>query len=190
MKLSHFFLAFTLLNSTAVISAENKSTKWQIDTKLALGSKQIKDAWENIDEHGAIGFFTSIQQKNWPVAIAIDLLGTGKEKTLDTNKNENHTAELNIGARYYFQQAQTFIPYIGGGITYGYAETKQKNSNTTEKFDGNDIGYWLNLGVDMHLSKSFTVGVDYRKSSYNITLNTNTLDAGGDILTFTAGYRF
>ncbi len=181
-------LLITALLSSAAAQAEN----WTGHSSLLLGSKQIEEAhWAKDDEHGAIGVIIDFRKEGWPVSIAVDLFGTGSERTVAGDKHETYTAEAHLGIRKVFDITDCRIhPYVGGGIAISNVEQQDRIEGVTRSHSDGDSSGWAGAGAYIEVSPRFTLGVDLRYSEAKVRLLDNAVDASGTLAGFTAGYHW
>ena len=129
--------------------------------------------------------------------IAIDLLVSADDA--DNKKNESNsdsnvdafTSEVMIGIRRYYDLNYAISPYLGGGISSGYAHREIKQSDDSYK-DENDRSYgpWIGAGVMWRPLQHFNVGFDIRYSKITVDLFGKDLEAGRLHMGLTAGYHW
>lgn len=177
-QISALVLAASALNVQAA--------EWDGDLNLLLGGKTLDSSdWDDRDDHGAIGFLINFQQKDWPLAIVVDMFGTGKEQGTGANRIESYTAEMHLGARHYID-AGKFRPYLGAGLSLVFAE-ENRDSVT---YDQTTDGTWVGAGVQYAISDSLSLMLDVRHSQADLTLNGVSVDAGGTFSGLGIGYRW
>lgn len=156
-----------------------------------LGQKSLKSSdWSPLENQTAFGVLVDFKQDSWPVSIAIDTLGSYKEKTISGIKFEGSTAELDVGARKIWDVSGTTMrPYVGGGIAFIKAKLQGTYGFTVSDED-NGVGYWLNGGIYWALTPHFNLGMDLRYSQAKVTLYGVEGEAGGTFAGLIAGYHW
>ncbi|WP_191602416.1 outer membrane beta-barrel protein [Marinomonas algicola] len=182
-------IALTLLTllPTAHVMAEDN---WTNRFSLLFGQKHLdKDDYED-NTHSAFGLSTDIQNKSWPVSIAIDLLAAGKKTDNKQGEVTKVTGGLHLGVRKYWLLNENIEPYLGTGLTLSGAERKVVKNDITEKQDDDDLGYWLSTGVNWKFKNNFMLGAQIRYSDSEATLFNSKVDTGGIYSMMTVGYQF
>ena len=179
------FLLIILLNTQA-----NAEDNWHNKVSVLLGQKHLdKDYFED-NSHSAFGLSFDIQKKNWPVSVAIDLIGAGKEQTVNHQKIEKVTGGLHLGIRKYWLLNDNIEPYLGGGMNLAVVERKKIINDVIEKQDDDDIGYWLATGINWRIDNHFIIGAEIRYSDAEVTLFDSTINTGGIYSMLSFGYQF
>ena len=164
---------------------------WTGNVNFLLGQKSLEtDDWGDLDKQAAFGVFVDFGQSDWPVSIAIDVLGTYDETT-DTGINiEGSTSEIDAGIRKIWKVSNTSMrPYIGGGLALVGAELKATGPFPVSD-DDTGVGLWLNGGVYWTLGQSFNIGLDLRYSDAEVTLFGVDGEAGGTTAGLLLGYHW
>ena len=158
------------------------------NVRLAFGQKQLdSDDWNTLDRQNEIGVIFDLKKASWPVSIALDLLFSGEDKNVP-GAERGSTFEQHLGVRKIWAiNDSKFHPYLGGGIAFIQADYEVIGSS---KEDDGGVGGWIGAGVDWHLSKRMSLGVDVRYSKADVTINNNDVDAGGLHTVLTLGYRW
>lgn len=164
---------------------------WTGNANVFLGQKTLdKDDWEPADEQAEFGVLVDFKQTQWPVSIAIDVLGSVDEVTVLGVNIEASTSEFDVGVRKVWEVSGSSIrPYIGGGIAFVGAEIKE-TSFTNVSFDDNGTGIWLNGGIYWTLGQSFNLGLDLRYSQAEVTFFGEDVEAGGTHAGIILGYHW
>lgn len=164
---------------------------WTGNVNVLLGAKALdKDDWEPAEEQGEFGIEVDFRQKDWPVNIAIDLLGAAGEGTQSGIKLESRTSELNIGVRKIWDHFPHVRPFIGGGLSFMRAEAKGSALGITVSDKDTGTGLWLGGGVYWTLGESFNIGFEFKSSSGEVTLFNTNVNAGGGHFGILAGYHW
>lgn len=192
MKAIFYAPTTVLLTALALNSAQ--AGEWSGRSSLMLGNKNLdsKD-WSEQDEHGALGFVNDFRKKDWPVSIAVDLFGTGDEKTMNGNNQEAYTAEAHLGIRKTFDLPIPdcrLHPYVGAGVALVHAEQKTSANGATSRDEDNGIGGWVGVGANFMVNPKFSLGVDVRYSEADVDLHNEKREAGGVIAGLSAGYHW
>jgi outer membrane autotransporter protein len=96
-----------------------------------------------------------------------------------------------LGIRKIFtNQDKRIQPYIGGGVSFMYAELEFEANNTTEKQDDGATGLWFGAGMYYEINPRFTLGLDVRYSYGEVTLFDKERNVGGIYAGITGGYQF
>lgn len=184
MKTLNLISASLLLLSTQLAMAEN----WTGHAGLLLGEKQLnKQDWQPHESQSSVGLLIDLRPQSSPVALAVDMFGSGNEERVDGRKQENASAELHLGARYYLPESSRFTPYAGAGMALIAVEQKQEQREREE--DGG-LGWWAGAGVRYRMTEHMDLGADLRYSRANVTINGDELQAGGRNLALGAGYHW
>ncbi|MDH5976265.1 hypothetical protein CWO07_23800 [Vibrio splendidus] len=173
-----------------------QANDWTGNINGFIGHKSLDSDWGKFDSQGEFGIISDFGHQSWPFLIAIDVFvsasGDSKEKK---NNGDLHvdgaTSEFMIGIRRYFDLNYAISPYVGGGITSGYAYREIKQSDGTYK-DENDDGYgpWVGAGVVWRPWKHFNVGFDARYSDFEVELFGKDQNAGGLHMGLNAGFHW
>ncbi len=168
---------------------------WTGNANFLLGAKALdKDEWEPADEQAEFGAEVDFRKRDWPVSLAIDLLGAVGEGRVYTYlgeaKFESETSELSVGVRKVWDGSPHVRPYIGGGIALAKATARVSLSGFTLEDSDNGTGYWLGGGVYWTLSESFNIGLELRSSSVKTDLFGQEVKAGGGHFGLLLGYHW
>jgi opacity protein-like surface antigen len=178
----------------SVVSAQ----EWTGNVNAFLGGKTLdKSDWEPAEKQGEIGVEIDFRPKDWPINIAIDLLGASGEGdfvdpvfgTIDTFKSR--TSEVNIGIRKIWEGLALVRPFIGGGLSFMHAEAEVDIpgvGSDTESDSG--AGIWLGGGVYFTLGEHFNLGLEVKYSKADVTIAGVDTDAGGTHFGLLAGYHW
>lgn len=157
-----------------------------------FGGKKMKSGdWPDIDKHFSMGVIFDIKKESWPVSFVLDITDTGGKHKHDGLEDLGHTTEYHLGIRKIFVgEDSTFQPYIGGGVSFLYAEQEIETISTTTTQDDRGTGGWAGTGFYYEISPRIVLGLDARYSYGEVTLFNKERDAGGIHAGFTAGYQF
>lgn len=173
--------------------------EWTGNVNFFLGQKTLdKDDWEPVDEQPEFGVLVDFKKQDWPVSIAIDILGSSGDETLNDPDLGNlsfeaKTSELNLGVRKIWNTANSSIrPYVGGGVAFINADAELKSTGFSISVSDDDMGtgFWLGGGVYWTLNQSFNLGLDLRYSQADVTLFDESLKAGGTHVGLMLGYHW
>ena len=157
------------------------------NVRLAFGTKRLDNDWNTLDRQNEIGAIFDVKKTSWPVSIALDLFFSGEDKNVP-GAERGSTFEQHLGVRKIWAiNDSKFHPYLGGGVAFIQADYEVIDSS---KEEGSGVGGWVGAGVDWHLSKSMSLGVDVRYSKADVTINNDDVNAGGLHSVLTLGYRW
>jgi hypothetical protein len=145
-----------------------------------IGQKSLSDSdAEPFDEGLGFGAMMSFGRTDWPIHIAVDVLGYGDTEEAFGADWTGATFEVAVGVRKIWTVGNT-RPYIGGGIgVVGAAvEIDGNGSFLDDQGDGNGFGPWAGGGVFWRLGERFNLGVDVRWNKAEIDLD---YDSGGTV---------
>lgn len=182
MKKVYVFLFLSLFFSVA--AAQNSTTG---NVNVLLGNKTLDSAdWAPWDSQGEFGILIDVAGPTWPVAIAIDLLGSADEHLGITVS----TSELDLGVRKVFDLTGSSLhPYLGGGLALITARIQDDWFGGEIHDDG--TGIWLSGGFFVTLGESFNLGLELRHSAANVDFGTPySADAGGSHAGVLLGYHW
>ncbi len=187
MKFKTWVIAGSILTfSIGSVSAADSSSSF----KVMLGTKSLDAEWGKDDSMDTVGFLYSYFPSASPVGLAVDVYGSGNESGSSV-KTETSTGEVNLGVRFKAPElAGAISPYVGGGVSFVTAELETNNSGSKTTYDDTGVGYWVGGGVDYSFAQRWTLGVDVRYTSVDVTLNGQERDAGGTGFGATLGYEF
>jgi len=130
------------------------------------------------------------KQKNWPISIAIDILGSLDRETISGVEIEGSTSEFDIGIRKIWEVSGSSIrPFIGGGLAYITAEL-ESITPVRVSVEDSGTGIWLNGGVYWTLGQHFNLGIQARYSKAEVTLFGIDGEAGGTHAGVMLGYHW
>ena len=177
-----------LLITTSITNAD----EWSGHISGFVGMKSMKGSdWPKLNRHFAMGFIADIKKDAWPVSIALDVLDTGDKHEHDGRTDLGHTTEYHLGIRKIFLSTNsTLQPYLGGGVSFMYAELESQQNNTTTTQDDGDVGAWLGVGMYLEVTPAFVLGLDVRYSRGKVTLFDKEREAGGVFTGVTGGFQF
>jgi len=180
-----------------------------------LGLKNVDDLSK--DETGAdldnqfdVGVEMSFGGNDWPVMIAVDLLGSWKDDSftyeyyyggyyyLNDYDVSSSTQELDVGIRKTWEFATNPTrPYIGGGVAGIRGSVNFDVSTPFDSFsvddDGFGFGYWIGGGVYWKLGQKFNLGLNLRYSTAKVDFDkfdVTNIDVGGTHAGVILGWGF
>lgn len=168
------------------------ASDWTGNVSGYVGQKFLDDQdWSHLDQQFSLGMLFDIRQKNWPVSIVFDILGSGDVHEDGSRKVEGYTLENNIGVRKVFELPNSSIrPYIGGGIAFISAKLEDNDGANTTSQDDSAVGAWLGVGVYVGLTPNLILGFDARYSQAEVTLLGEQREAGGLNTGITVGFHW
>jgi opacity protein-like surface antigen len=187
-------MAHTLIASSLLILALAPSTQaqeWHVDTGLLLGEKQLdSEDWGNHEIQGSIGLLMDFRTDNMPVAIAVDLFGTGHEDTSNGKTDNASSVEMHLGARYLLATGTGWTPYAGAGVAVVSVQEEHYEQGKKHTPESSGCGWWVGAGVRYNLNDSFYLMADVRHSKANVEMNNVDLEAGGTNAGMGLGYHW
>lgn len=177
-----------MVMAASMAASPVQADEYDGNVRLAFGQKRLdSDDWNTVDRQNEIGMIFDVKKASWPVSVALDLFFSGEDKNV-TGEERGSTSEQHLGVRKIWAiNDSKFHPYLGGGIAFIQADYEVIGSS---KEDGSGVGGWIGAGVDWHLSKRMSLGVDVRYSKADVTINNNDVNAGGFHSVLTLGYRW
>ena len=186
--LKNFAIAMLLLLNTSMTNADELSG--HVSGFIGLKNMDSSD-WPDLNTHFSMGVFFDIKKPSWPISIALDLMDTGGKHKHDGMEDLGHTTEYHFGVRKIFIKLDSKIqPYVGGGVSFMYAEQEYEANNVTTTQDDKDVGGWLGTGIYYEIKPRFVLGLDVRYSQGKVILFKKERDAGGISTGVTVGYKF
>ncbi len=174
-----------------LFSISASANEWTGNVNFFLGQKTLdKEDWDFINKQPEFGVLVDFKQQDWPVSIAIDILGSSDDGTESGVLIEGQTSEINIGVRkIWVTPGSSIKPYIGGGVALINAEIKATGFTSISE-DDNGTGIWLGGGIYWTLGQTFNIGLDLRYSQADVTLFGETGEAGGTHAGLMLGYHW
>ena len=157
-----------------------------------IGLKNMDSSdWPDLDKHFSMGVIFDIKKNSWPISIVLEIMDTGGKHKHTGMEDLGHTTEYHLGIRKIFMNQNSKIqPYIGGGVSFMYAELEFEENNMTMTEDDSDVGSWFGAGMYYEINPSFVLGLDVRYSYGEVTLFNKERNAGGIHVGVTGGYQF
>ncbi|MBJ7539592.1 outer membrane protein [Marinomonas transparens] len=153
-----------------------------LDVNDWKGSAHEQDSW---------GVITDFKRQDWPVSIAIDVMGSVEENNSGSIRKKDQTGEFDIGVRKIWSLPSLLLsPYIGGGVAIAYAEKESNEGgiNTIQRDHAN--GIWVGVGTYWNITDLFVVGLDMRYTQAEVEIAGKDVDAGGVNAGFTLGLNW
>jgi hypothetical protein len=166
----------------------------EVNINFLLGGKGLEeDDWGesaigvDAESQVAFGIETTFGGREWPVAIALDSVGSMHYEDLlvvspvpATVELVQGTQEFDFGVRKIWKPGAV-RPFVGGGL--GLMSARQEVYSglgvLTLKDDDTTLGFWVNGGVFWRLGPKFNIGVDLRLSSGTVELFGQDVHTGG-----------
>lgn len=136
------------------------------------------------------GFFSGGYRLSRNIALEIDALSSYQR--LDTppgvsaSEGRSHLTSSGVGGVVKFILPLDRLElYAGGGAGVYSTSLWIKNSQFDSEADDTNAGYQALIGVDYFLTRSFSIGMEYRKLKLDAKLDPaipGKIDAGGDFL--------
>jgi hypothetical protein len=169
---------------------------WTGDVSLLVAGKALNDRdWRPTDRQGELGIQSNFQRRDWPVAIAADLLVAESERTISANgfvRQRSRTSELDLGVRKLWRVGQGGIvrPYVGGGLALASGELEFFTPFASISDRDTGAGLWLGGGVLWTLSRAFNLGLDAKLSGADVRIFDDHKNAGGFHLGGVVGWHW
>ncbi|MFZ5562708.1 MAG: hypothetical protein ACOZBW_01545 [Thermodesulfobacteriota bacterium] len=169
--------------------------EWTGNINVFLGAKALdEDEWEPAHEQSEMGVEIDFRQKEWPISIAIDLMGAYDDGYIMTPGSfilaESRTSEFNVGLRKIWDQFPHVRPFIGGGLSLITAEAEATTYGLRISETDRSMGFWVGGGVYWTLNEHFNIGMELKSSWADVTLMGVDVNAGGGHFGLLAGYHW
>jgi opacity protein-like surface antigen len=161
-----------------------------------IGQKTIDDLEDiDLDSQFDFGIEMSFAGDDWPVAIAVDFLGSAASEDISYYYYGDYEVtstnlELDFGVRKTWELASPVRPYVGGGIAMGRGEIEVDVDGFSFSDDENGVGWWIGGGVYWKLGDRFNLGLNLRHSKIDIDLEGGDLDIGGTHIGLLLGWGY
>lgn len=157
------------------------------NVSVMLGNKQLESAdWAPWDDHGEAAILFDLSRHTWPLSIAVDLRLTVSDTA---SLAFAITREANVGVRKVFRGGRVFRPYVGGGLSVVDAALID-DATDTKIASGSGLGVWAGVGVYVDLSEHIHIGLDFARSSADVSLLGVSVAAGGTHRGLSIGYHW
>ena len=167
------------------------ATDWTGNVNFTLGAKALdKDDWEPAEEHGEFGINVDFRRQEWPVNIAIAILGSAGDGDIEGINVDGATSELRFGIRKIWEPNEIMRPFLGCGLEFISAEFEASYLGSKVSDDDTGAGIWLCGGIYWTLNNSFNLGFELGYSTGEITLFDEDGDAGGGHAALLLGYHW
>jgi hypothetical protein len=156
----------------------------QYQVNFLLGQKMLDEGdWEPLEEQSEFGVAATFGNENWPVQVAVDLLGSTDDGDFEGLDVEASTAEFAVGVRKIWNKNKA-KPFFGGGLAFVNAELEIEGVSV----DDDAVGAWVNGGVFWRLGSRFNLGVDVRVSRAEVSAFGVDVEAGGEHIALILGF--
>jgi hypothetical protein len=159
---------------------------------LLLGRKTLeKSDWEPLEEQFAASLHLDVTPDGWPVAFAVDFLGSATQEDNYHGSGwdlEASTGEYDFGVRKFFGDVTGFAGFIGGGLGYFEAEAKTSFGGLSGSEDGSGFGFWIDGGIQGRAGTNLNLGLDLRISRAKVDVGGVDVEAGGTTFGVYIGY--
>jgi opacity protein-like surface antigen len=146
-----------------------------------FGQKTLEtDDWGDFDQQAEFGILCDFRGQDWPVSIAVELIGSAKEEGSLTGS----TGEFAVGVKKIWESAGTPIrPFVGVGLSSITAKFEEEFDDGTLSSDGTALGYFVEGGVYFTVGENLNIGALVRYSYASVTID----DVGYDEFDINAG---
>jgi len=188
MKKGLMVLIFSMVLVFATSYQSWSANDWTGNVNFTLGAKALDEHdWEPVEDQGEFGIHVDFRRPEWPVNIAIALLGSSGEEDIRGTDIEGSTSELRFGVRKIWEPTRTMRPFFGGGLSLMSAEIDVEGFGSDED---SDFGVWISGGIYWTLSNSFNLGFELGFSQGEVDLDGYDVDAGGSHAGLILGYHW
>ena len=188
--LSLALLAVLVPGISGTASAEGG---WTGHVNFMLGQSYLDDGkWGSLDRQDAFGLKIDFRNRDWPVNIAVDMVGCTKEEdslvpgTGRVIRQSADISELDLGVRKFWDQGPLFHPFVGGGVALATAERQSLGI----EYDGDGVGLWLDAGISLAVTAHFNIGAELRYSWAEVDLGPERINTGGVTAGALLGFRW
>ena len=177
-----------LIPALAIASAN----EWSGHVSGIVGLKTMDSSdWPELDSHFSMGLILDIKKDSWPVNMVLGIADTGDKHKHEGMEDLGHTTEYQLGiGKIFSHQGSKIQPYLGGGVSFIYAEQEFEENNDSTRRDDDVVGIWIGAGIYYEINPKLVLGVDLRFSDGEISLFEQDINAGGLHVGATAGYQF
>ena len=92
--------------------------------------------------------------------------------------------------KHQLHVTEQFKPYIGGGLAYIKGEISASLFGVSVSGDDSDFGFWASGGAVVTFAQRFNIGLDFRYSQAEITIEGVDGEAGGTHILGFVGFHF
>jgi len=186
------FVAGAIAAMPALMMAADATSQGGVtgNINFLIGQKTLdKNDWEPLEKQIEAGLMFDIGGADWPVNIALDILGSVDEETISGVDVTGSTSEFDIGIRKSFLDGN-FHPYLGGGLAVIQTEIEGSYGGITVSDDDTGTGFWISGGIYYSIIGHINLGLDLRYSNAKTTMFDIEGEAGGTHFAFFAGYHW
>jgi hypothetical protein len=156
----------------------------EYDVNFVLGNKSLdENDWEPFEDQPELAVCSAFGKADWPVRIALDLMGSRDDRHLLGTTISGSTTEFDVGVRKIWNRNRT-RPFLGGGLAFVTGRIEIGGSDIED--DGG--GAWIDGGAFWRLGKRFNIGVEARVSRAEISIGPVDVEAGGDHIGLILGF--
>jgi len=149
-----------------------------------LGQKMLeKDDWAPLEDQAEFGVSSTFGGPEWPVHIALDLLGSADDTNDFGATVDASTSEFDVGIRKIWGKNKV-MPFVGGGAAFVTGRLEVLGISV----DDSSLGAWIDGGVFWRLGSRFNIGFEARISRADVTIEGFDLKAGGSHLALILGF--
>ncbi len=189
--------------------------QWNGNIDFLLGFKTLhQEDWAPAYTNGATGIAGNFKKTTWPVEITFDFLYS-KGHQFEYSPNEHITSngagniyipphtykeyifesyEINWGVRKKWVSFKTASPFVSGGLSWVRNESRLNGISRPEIYNqmhGTGIGAFVGCGFYLLLHPHFNVGIEFRYTSAQSTLDEKIkVEGGGRHFRMMMGYKW
>lgn len=160
-------LALSAALASGCASAGSEAPSSKLGLYGALRSFDSGD-WGAVDDQGVIGLELVHEAPGSAVGFEIGAFGSSDEEdvsdVLGADPNaRGRTAEVAVGLHKTFETDYAGVhPYLGGGLSWLWAELRREIAATELEDDDGSIGGYFHVGVDFEVTPILLLGLDLR----------------------------
>lgn len=142
-----------------------------------IGQKTLSDDWDTVygdyREQALGGILCDFRGQDWPLSIAIELIGSTKEK----NNLTGTTGEFSVGVKKIWEDSGTPIrPFVGIGLSSMSGRFEERiNDSLVIYSEETGVGYYMEGGAYFTIGENLNLGALFRYSYAN-----SSVDQDGD----------
>lgn len=193
------------LAATQIPAAKNSfnfflGQKWISD----LSKDELEAGDLDLEKQPDIGIEMSFAGDDWPVMIAVDILGSAKDDSVTyayyyygyyyEADVESSTLEVDFGVRKTWELGGSRVrPYIGGGLATAFSKLKVDGDLDSFDDDASGTGFWVGGGVYWRLGERFNLGLNVRHSTAEVDFDDvgiKNVDVGGTHIGLVLGWGY